>query len=447
MNIFSFSSSDPAVKSLLAYTVGNEEEKWTIRAVETLVKKLRKKNGVNGTVEDLKHALENPVQASKCVTIPRSIDGRLQVSHRKGLPHVIYCQLWRWPNVQSHHELRAIPTCHFPYDKGSEQICINPYHYTRVEQHMGPMILSAPSSYYNRGSPLGGGVSPSSSGSESEYSMNPMSYNMAIPPGSMLNQGGLGSLGYRGSPEGVGSSYMYHRLTGSISPSALSDDAEDVTRKLSCSSVQTIPPELRITDTVDSNVWCTISYYELNSRIGEPFKVSGSEVTVDGFTDPNTGSNRICLGLLSNVNRNHLTEKTRCHIGRGVKFVCDENAVTVTNLSQTNFFVQSSNANIRDKRLRATVCRVVSDEKMVVFDFNYFNKMLEIAKDYESAYELHKMCFIRMSFVKGWGQHYNRQEVTSTPCWIEMQLHRPLTEVDRVITRVSPSDAIKTNSR
>lgn len=63
----------------------------------------------------------------------RSLDGRLQVSHRKGLPHVIYCRLWRWPDLHSHHELRAIEACEYAFHLKKDEVCINPYHYQRVE--------------------------------------------------------------------------------------------------------------------------------------------------------------------------------------------------------------------------------------------------------------------------------------------------------------------------
>ena len=63
----------------------------------------------------------------------RSLDGRLQVSHRKGLPHVIYCRLWRWPDLHSHHELRAIDACQFAFNLKKDEVCVNPYHYQRVE--------------------------------------------------------------------------------------------------------------------------------------------------------------------------------------------------------------------------------------------------------------------------------------------------------------------------
>lgn len=94
-SLFSFTS--PAVKKLLGWKQGDEEEKWAEKAVDSLVKKLKKKKGA---VEELTRVLENPNPISNCVTIPRSLDGRLQVSHRKGLPHVIYCRVWRWPDLQ-----------------------------------------------------------------------------------------------------------------------------------------------------------------------------------------------------------------------------------------------------------------------------------------------------------------------------------------------------------
>lgn len=127
-SLFSFTS--PAVKRLLGWKQGDEEEKWAEKAVDSLVKKLKKKKGA---MEELEKALSCPGQPSKCVTIPRSLDGRLQVSHRKGLPHVIYCRVWRWPDLQSHHELKALDCCEFPFGSKQKDICINPYHYRRVE--------------------------------------------------------------------------------------------------------------------------------------------------------------------------------------------------------------------------------------------------------------------------------------------------------------------------
>ena len=63
----------------------------------------------------------------------RSLDGRLQVAQKKGLPHIFYCQLWRWPDLHTQHELRPIETCEYSFHLKKEEVCINPYHYRRIE--------------------------------------------------------------------------------------------------------------------------------------------------------------------------------------------------------------------------------------------------------------------------------------------------------------------------
>ena len=63
------------------------------------------------------------------------------MSHRKGLPHVIYSRLWRWPDLQSHHELRAIDNCEFAFNLKRDEVCVNPYHYNRVETPVLPPVL------------------------------------------------------------------------------------------------------------------------------------------------------------------------------------------------------------------------------------------------------------------------------------------------------------------
>lgn len=129
--LFDNGRSNSAVRRLLAWKQGEEDDTWAVKAIDALVKKLKNRKGA---MEDLDRALEIRTEATKCVTIPRSQDGRLQVSHRKGLPHVIYCRVWRWPDLQSHHELRALPTCENSFENNANKdVCINPYHYQRIE--------------------------------------------------------------------------------------------------------------------------------------------------------------------------------------------------------------------------------------------------------------------------------------------------------------------------
>ena len=56
-----------------------------LQAVDALVKKLKK---TKGAIESLETALSNPGSPTKCVTIPRSLDGRLQVTSGFYLGHI-----------------------------------------------------------------------------------------------------------------------------------------------------------------------------------------------------------------------------------------------------------------------------------------------------------------------------------------------------------------------
>ncbi|KFV69913.1 Mothers against decapentaplegic 3, partial [Dryobates pubescens] len=433
----------PIVKRLLGWKKGEQngqEEKWCEKAVKSLVKKLKK----TGQLDELEKAITTQNINTKCITIPRSLDGRLQVSHRKGLPHVIYCRLWRWPDLHSHHELRAMEMCEYAFNMKKDEVCVNPYHYQRVETPVLPPVLvprhtEIPAEFpplddYSHSIPENTNFP---AGIEPQSNYIPGSPNLSPNPMSPAHNN-LGNL-LDGRAANSFHPHLNPALEQNHSPSTASMQSHSTDRHgleegLGGSDLQPVTY-------CEPAFWCSISYYELNQRVGETFHASQPSMTVDGFTDP-SNSERFCLGLLSNVNRNAAVELTRRHIGRGVRLYYIGGEVFAECLSDSAIFVQSPNCNQRYGWHPATVCKIPPGCNLKIFNNQEFAALLaqSVNQGFEAVYQLTRMCTIRMSFVKGWGAEYRRQTVTSTPCWIELHLNGPLQWLDKVLTQMgSPS--------
>ncbi|XP_021952398.1 mothers against decapentaplegic homolog 3 isoform X5 [Folsomia candida] len=486
----------PVVKRLLGWKKGEGEEKWSEKAVKSLVKKLKKSGGL----EELEKAISTQSPGTKCITIARSLDGRLQVSHRKGLPHVIYCRLWRWPDLQSHHELKSIETCVYAFHAKLEDVCINPYHYQKVENPVLPPIMVP------RGSgSLGSGLSTSSTtltsiGSISSVSngqsqivgggsggalinisnnspilsinnnnhlhRSPSSASAASSPASISSVASPTNITSNGHANGIVEEFpsleeLGNTITDNSSfptnfdlngfppvtetpppgySSAMSEegDTQDQGDLMGLSRFTPSPSmDAQPVMYCEPAFWCSICYYELGTRVGETFHASQPSIVVDGFTDP-SNSERFCLGLLSNVNRNVVVEQTRRHIGKGVRLYYIGGEVFAECLSDSAIFVQSPNCNQRYGWHPATVCKIPPGCNLKIFNNQEFAALLSqsVSQGFEAVFQLTRMCTIRMSFVKGWGAEYRRQTVTSTPCWIELHLNGPLQWLDRVLTQM-----------
>lgn len=164
-------------------------------------------------------------------------------------------------------------------------------------------------------------------------------------------------------------------------------------------------------------VWCRLAYWELSQRVGPLFPVEPPSLNIFGDIPIGDGLSLKTLAQHS-FSPTESVSKTRCKIGLGVTLSREEDGIWVYNRSENPIFVNS--LTLEDPytpsptRVPAEHCLCIFDPVKAAqqnFGWNFPSYVGPI--DTKS---------VRISFVKGWGPRYSRQEITSCPCWIEILL-------------------------
>ncbi|XP_064031948.1 mothers against decapentaplegic homolog 4-like isoform X2 [Pogoniulus pusillus] len=385
------------VHSLMCHRQGGENETFAKRAIESLVKKLKERRD---ELESLLAAVTTSgAHPSKCVTIQRTLDGRLQVAGRKGFPHVIYARLWRWPDLHK-SELRPAGFCRFAFHLKQDTVCVNPYHYERVLAPAAGLSISSTVSpprlvkeefvhdcvqmEMTPGREQGGKGAPCLPPTEGYQQQLPplqlpkcphvpTSFCPTLPMAPPVAPGGsLPPLPHgerllqvacstpapaqpspqNGCPKppchmswtraGI---YTEPQPTPTAPPSTQGHPRSPLHHPNHYWPPQQhyAPYQQPVSTHPGPEFWCSIAYFEMDVQVGETFKVPSScpAVIVDGYVDPSGGA-RFCLGQLSNVHRTSASERARLHIGKGVQLQCrGEGDVWLRCRSAHALFVQS----------------------------------------------------------------------------------------------------------
>ncbi|XP_055373888.1 uncharacterized protein LOC129607158 [Condylostylus longicornis] len=296
-----------------------------------------------------------------CVLVPRALIMGIE-------PNVIACRIWRWPDIRSSKELKSIASC--CNEKDPIYACCNPTHWSRL------LVPETP------------------------------------PPPYQLHTT------ERLKPED-------HALNQNTKDreKRTNDSITDQKRDLRIQFSGSLTTENEDTSIISSS-WCKVAYWEIKQRVGGLFPVENSSVNI--FFDQYRGDG-MCLKTLVEQRKTATPQqvlKVRQKIGLGVTLSQESDGVWLYNRSSSPVFVHSPTLNPSDYFFHVT--KVPPDYCLKAYD-NFKAKTQnikwpsQIAGAQTGPIDRFSM---RISFAKGWGPNYTRQDVTACPCWLEVLLCR-----------------------
>uniref|UniRef100_M3ZPU9 Mothers against decapentaplegic homolog n=1 Tax=Xiphophorus maculatus TaxID=8083 RepID=M3ZPU9_XIPMA len=176
-----------------------------------------------------------------------------------------------------------------------------------------------------------------------------------------------------------------------------------------------LPDSLALQESGEPAHWCVVAYWEEKTRVGRLYSVQ--ESSLDIFYDLPQG-NGFCLGQLCSDNKSQLVQMVRAKIGYGIQLTREPDGVWVYNRSCYPIFIKSATLDNPDSRT-LLVHKVFPGFSIKAFDYDKACS-LQRPNDHEFTQQPRTGFTVQISFVKGWGQCYTRQFISSCPCWLEV---------------------------
>jgi len=175
--------------------------------------------------------------------------------------------------------------------------------------------------------------------------------------------------------------------------------------------------------------WCRLAYWEERTRVGRQVGVRTGAVEVFGRTGGSSSRSgqvdSVSLASLAqhNLSPSPATTRTREKIGQGVILSRDDAGVWAYNRSEVPVFVNSPTLDVPNSRT-FSVLKIPPGYTLQIFSWEV-SRLYARLRDpalQDGPFDPHA---VRISFAKGWGEHYSRQFVDCCPCWLEILLLPP----------------------